>query len=210
MASFAALATRNFTTFFAAILIAAPVAGFRPNNSDIGLHEGATSCFWRVPSGADTAPRYSHLLVGGRPSYFFPPWRERTTERSEVVRALETKFLLFWVGHEQDNCPVAVTDTSLSTAGVSLRPAQTTVPPPTWPVPGLGLAVLAITPTAVFSASAAVDGAQSERPCLPRLRRSLRSGVPSDFALRRRFVRSRCMRSARASPSTPKCAAMSA
>src|ERR1039457_1316812 len=30
MASFAALATRNFTTFFAAILIAWPVAGFRP------------------------------------------------------------------------------------------------------------------------------------------------------------------------------------
>jgi hypothetical protein len=30
MASFAALATRNFTTFFAAILMAAPVAGFRP------------------------------------------------------------------------------------------------------------------------------------------------------------------------------------
>ena len=30
MASLAALATRNFTTFFAAILIAAPVAGFRP------------------------------------------------------------------------------------------------------------------------------------------------------------------------------------
>jgi len=28
MAPFAALATRNFTTFFAAILIAAPVAGF--------------------------------------------------------------------------------------------------------------------------------------------------------------------------------------
>ena len=30
MASLAALATRNFTTFFAGILIAAPVAGFRP------------------------------------------------------------------------------------------------------------------------------------------------------------------------------------
>ena len=30
MASFAALATRNFTTFFAAILMAWPVAGFRP------------------------------------------------------------------------------------------------------------------------------------------------------------------------------------
>ena len=30
IASFAALATRNFTTFLAGILISAPVAGFRP------------------------------------------------------------------------------------------------------------------------------------------------------------------------------------
>src|ERR1035441_5680677 len=103
MASFAALATRNFTTFFAAILIAAPVAGFRPNNSDIGLHEGATSCFWRVPSGADTAPRYSHLLVGGRPSYFFPPWRKGPRSAAEWSAPLETKFLLFETRQEQDS-----------------------------------------------------------------------------------------------------------
>ena len=81
-----------------------------------------------------------------------------------MVRALKTKFLLFWIGHEQDNCPVAVTDTSLSTAGVSLRPAQTTVPPPTWPVPGLGLAVLAITPTAVFPAASAVERRSPSAP----------------------------------------------
>src|ERR1017187_4608877 len=49
----------------------------------------------------------------------FPTPGEKTTKRSEVVRALETKFLLFWAGHKQDNCPAAVTDTSLSTAGVS-------------------------------------------------------------------------------------------
>ena len=50
MASFAALATRNFTTFLAAILIAAPVAGFRPiralrstrtRSTDAGYNEQA-------------------------------------------------------------------------------------------------------------------------------------------------------------------------
>jgi hypothetical protein len=33
---------------------------------------------------------------------------------SEVVLALETKLLLFWLGQEQDNCPVAVTGAVLS------------------------------------------------------------------------------------------------
>src|ERR1019366_553499 len=38
--------------------------------------------------------------------------RERTTERSEVVRALETKFLRFWAGHERDGVPSVLTGTS--------------------------------------------------------------------------------------------------
>src|SRR5674476_1077418 len=36
------------------------------------------------------------------PANFPNPRRERTTERSEVVRALETKFLRFWTGQERD------------------------------------------------------------------------------------------------------------
>src|ERR1039458_4078959 len=43
-----------------------------------------------------------------------------STERTTVASSpRETKFLLFWVGQEQDSCPVAVTGTWLSTAGVS-------------------------------------------------------------------------------------------
>jgi hypothetical protein len=38
--------------------------------------------------------------------------RERTTERSEVVRALETKFLRFWAGQERDGVPSVLTGTS--------------------------------------------------------------------------------------------------
>src|ERR1035437_10726217 len=33
----------------------------------------------------------------------FNPRRERATQRSGVARALETKFLLFWVGQERDS-----------------------------------------------------------------------------------------------------------
>ena len=50
----------------------------------------------RQPGPPGTAPSCSSWVVG----------RDRTTERSGVVRALETKFLLFWAGQKQDNCPV--------------------------------------------------------------------------------------------------------
>ena len=40
IASFGALATRNFTTFFAAILIVSPVAGFRPSGDDAAEDHG--------------------------------------------------------------------------------------------------------------------------------------------------------------------------
>ena len=41
-------------------------------------------------------------LAGKTAELVFPPQAERTTERSGVVRSLETKFLLFWVRQEQD------------------------------------------------------------------------------------------------------------
>src|ERR1035437_5183724 len=57
--------------------------------------------------GVETGPASSSRSQAGR-----------TTERSAVILALETKFLLFAVGQEQDKCPVVVTGTSLFTAGV--------------------------------------------------------------------------------------------
>ena len=83
-----------------------------------------------------------------------------------MVRALETKFLLFWTRQERDSvlsqspAPRSLQPVSLASPG---PPAA--VPPPTWPVPGLGLAVLVVTSTAAFPASAAVEGRQTERHC---------------------------------------------
>src|ERR1035441_787809 len=69
--------------------------------SSIGASTGA--------GGVETGPASSSRSQAGR-----------TTERSAVVSSpLETKFLLFWVGQEQDSCPAAVTSTWLSAAGVT-------------------------------------------------------------------------------------------
>ena len=57
---------------------------------------------------------------------------------------------------------VAVAGTSLSTAGVLVFARPAPAPPSTWP--GLASALLAVTSTADFPASAAVEGGQSERP----------------------------------------------
>ena len=159
MASFAALATRNFTTFFAAILIAAPVAGFRPNDSDIGLHEGATSCFWRVPSGADTAPRYSHLLVGGRPSYVFPPWREGPRSAAEWSAPWKRSFCASGSDKNRTVSRRGIRQRALHSP--CLLPGPTALPPPTRPWPFCQSS----RSTAVFPARCAVEGEQSEFPC---------------------------------------------
>jgi hypothetical protein len=63
----------------------------------------------------------------------FPPQVGRTTERSEVVRALETKFLRFWAGQERDGVP-SRSPAPRSPQPVSLAlPGPTAVTPPTWP-----------------------------------------------------------------------------
>jgi hypothetical protein len=41
-----------------------------------------------------------------------------------VVLALKTKFLLFWLGQEQDNCPVAVTGAVLSVLPGPMHPTR--------------------------------------------------------------------------------------
>src|ERR1035437_3767190 len=90
-----------------------------PGRSSIGASIGA--------GGAETGP-----------ANFPNPRRERTTERSEVVRALETKFLRFWTGQERDSI------LSRSPAPRSPQPASFASPGqrqrrlPSWPGPGLG------------------------------------------------------------------------
>jgi hypothetical protein len=80
--------------------------------SSIGASTGA--------GGVETGPASSSRSQAGR-----------TTERSAVVSSpLETKFLLFWVGQEQDSCPVAVTGTWLSTAADLLNYGRHGTPKP--------------------------------------------------------------------------------
>ena len=60
----------------------------------------------RPPSGRrQTGGCHMQLGPPGTSQFgsFWSFWAERTTERSEVVRALETKFLRFWAGQEQDS-----------------------------------------------------------------------------------------------------------
>ena len=64
----------------------------------------------------------------------------------------------------QGGYSVAVAGTALSTGGVFVFAQPAPGPPPTWP--GLAGAVLVATATAVFPASAAVEGAQFRRPGL--------------------------------------------
>ena len=93
--------------------------------------------------------------------------REGPGSAAKWSDALETKFLLFWAGHKQDNCPVAVTGAALSIAGVShfAQPNSTpAAPSPTWR--GLASTLVVVTPPAVFPAASAVEGEQSERSCL--------------------------------------------
>jgi hypothetical protein len=79
-----------------------------------------------------------------------------------VVLALETKFLLFAAGQEQDSV------LSQPPAPRSPRPVFLALPsPPAAPPetsPGLAFALLVVTSTAVFSASPAVEGAPPDRP----------------------------------------------
>src|ERR1035441_10142763 len=83
-----------------------------PGRSSIGASTGA--------GGVETGPASSSRSQAGR-----------TTERSAVVSSpLETKFLLFWVGQEQDSCPVAVTGTWLSTAADLLNYGRHGTPKP--------------------------------------------------------------------------------
>src|SRR5450759_1154992 len=60
----------------------------------------------------------------------FNPRRERATQRSGVARALETKFLLFWVGQERDGvlswspCPGGCNPALNSVARTAPSPGQ--------------------------------------------------------------------------------------
>ena len=87
----------------------------------------------------------------------------RTTKRSGVVRALETKFLLFWVGQEQDRCPVALTGTALSAPGVfGSPPAQRQrllQLGRDWPSRSCSL------PRPPSFQGSAIEGTQFQRPC---------------------------------------------
>src|ERR1035437_7177504 len=56
------------------------------------------------PTRVAQFPR-ARVLAAGKPRLDFRPRRGRATERSGVVRALETKFLLFWAGQERDSVP---------------------------------------------------------------------------------------------------------
>src|ERR1017187_5593760 len=85
----------------------------------IGLppREGLTTISGRLHP-PDSPVRHWRWRRGDRQNQFWKPRRERTTERSEVVRALETKFLRFETRQEQDSvllrpppggqCPVLV------------------------------------------------------------------------------------------------------
>ena len=55
--------------------------------------------------GAGQGPRRPVVPGGVHTVWFsfFRFWARRTTERSEVVRTLETKFLLVWTRQEQDS-----------------------------------------------------------------------------------------------------------
>ena len=80
-----------------------------------------------------------------------------------MVRALETKFLRFDTRQERDSV-LSRQPAPRSPHPVSLAsPRPTPVTPPTWPVSAL--AVLVLTSTAAFPASAAVEARQSECPC---------------------------------------------
>src|ERR1035441_3861253 len=83
--------------------------GCRASSSGFANHwaDGTAARLWRTrwwsqPTRSTVQPvgaaRHSLVLLGFG--------RERATQRSEVVRALETKFLRFWTGQEQDTCPV--------------------------------------------------------------------------------------------------------
>ena len=63
-----------------------------------------TPAWRRNDSGGSTPTQGTVTAVAGwRPAKPLGPRRERTTEHSKVVRALETKFLLFETRQEQDS-----------------------------------------------------------------------------------------------------------
>ena len=70
----------------------------------------AVSLLWRVAQAktaewprASTASRRWHWRSGDRPRYLSGPRRTEPRSAAERLLALETKFLLFWAGQEQDS-----------------------------------------------------------------------------------------------------------
>src|ERR1035441_4871052 len=142
--------------------------------------------WWRAPPPAAserraTTPGTTPLLQGQRGGAGrAEPRRERTTQRSEVVRALETKFLLFAAGQEQDSV-------------LSWSPA---------PRPPQLVSIGCVQPTGSAASNLAGPGLRGPGSCLDRrlsrklhcrstpvlaslpvrLRRSLRLRPPSPFA----------------------------
>ena len=134
----------------------------------------------------------------------FQPQAGRTTQRSGVVLALETKFLLFDVGQERDSVlswsPALPSPHPASLAS----PCPPAVPPPTWDGTGRGV------PGRPRPLSFQQAPPSKERgPSAPARSPPAKPQTPSDFAFRRRSVRSRCTRSAKTWRVTPRRTAMS-
>src|ERR1035441_10294848 len=118
-----------------------------------------------------TGPRHVRgtelALAGGTAELVFPPQagRDHGAQRSGPRPGNEVFALLGRTGTGQTVRSLSPTPRSPQTVSLA-SPGPPAAPPPTWPVPGLGLAVLVVTATAVFPASAAVEGAPPDRPCL--------------------------------------------
>jgi hypothetical protein len=81
-----------------------------PPSSPVACAGGAVSLLWRSRKRQDagrchasTAWRRWHWRSGDRPSYLSGPRWKEPRSAAERLLALETKFLLFWVGQERDS-----------------------------------------------------------------------------------------------------------
>ena len=136
----------------------------KPQGRASGLVPGTAAC--RLGADCTLQGHRDGAGAGGpnRASQFSQPQagKDHGAKRSGPHPGNEVFALLDKTGTGQ--CLVAVTGTSLSTAGVFVFARPAPAPPPTWPGPAL--AVLVATSTAVLPATSAVEGGQPERPCL--------------------------------------------